>query len=43
MVAAFHSGWPFSKELCVAYAMIISTAGYSIAKVDIPPNPLVTT
>lgn len=27
MTAAFHSGWPFSSELCVAYAMIISTAG----------------
>ncbi|EFX87345.1 pteropsin1 [Daphnia pulex] len=27
IAAAFHSGWPFSQELCAAYAMIISTAG----------------
>ena len=26
--AAFNFGWPFSKELCAAYAMIISTAGW---------------
>ncbi|XP_046451533.1 opsin-3-like [Daphnia pulex] len=25
--AAFKFGWPFSDELCVAYAMIMSTAG----------------
>jgi hypothetical protein len=25
--AALEFGWPFSQELCVAYAMIMSTAG----------------
>ncbi|EFX87346.1 pteropsin3 [Daphnia pulex] len=25
--AAFHCGWPFSHELCVVYAMIVSTTG----------------
>ena len=25
--AALEFGWPFSHELCVAYAMIMSTAG----------------
>jgi c-opsin len=28
--AAFHCGWPFSHELCVVYAMIVSTTGYII-------------
>ncbi|KAK4011686.1 hypothetical protein OUZ56_020804 [Daphnia magna] len=27
IVAALHSGWPFGKDLCTAYAMITSTAG----------------
>jgi c-opsin len=28
--AAIEFGWPFSHELCVAYAMIMSTAGILI-------------
>jgi hypothetical protein len=28
-VAALHSGWPFSEEFCVTYAVITSTAGFS--------------
>ena len=43
--AAFHFGWHFSHELCVAYAMIMSTAGlcthfYTLSPYDFADLPI---
>ncbi len=37
--AALKFTWPFSHELCVAYAMIMSTAGDFVCKKSIDSSP----